>query len=102
MDLQEQGSDTLLTLFRKCNTDSQSDPDESTEEGPSTPSNAHSEPNFIPVDLGNESNHSVLISGGNILCGQLSVGYANVDPTVRSQITPKFQSKHFTDHACIC
>ena len=45
LDLQEQGYDSSLILFRKCNTDSQLDPDESTEEGPST-----LDQNFIRVD----------------------------------------------------
>ena len=52
LDLQEQGSDILLISFRKCSTD----PGDSTEEGPSTPSNAHSDPHSIHVYLENESN----------------------------------------------
>ena len=102
LSLPEQSSESgaLFISFQKCNSDSQLlHPNESSEEGPPTPSNAHSKPRFIHVDLENQNNQSVLISGGNSLCGQISVGYTNVDPTESSQITPNFQNKCCTDHA---
>ena len=102
LDLQDQGSESLLIFFQKCNRDSQLDPNESSEKDLSTPSNAHSKQiSFIHIDLENERNQFVLVSGGgNPISGQLSV---DVDATYSFQITPKFQSKHCnsSDHAYV-
>ena len=98
----DHGSDALLISFRKCNRDSQLlHPTENSEKDPPTTSKAHSIPRFLYVDLESESNQTVLISGCNTLCGEISIDYTNVDPTESSQVIPKFQSKQFTDHAYV-